>query len=90
MLDGNFSIVCGSVAETILCLVSSGCNLNRSHSSHFFFFSCGIVYFYILKHDEVFEEQISHSASRTALSEVGHKIVLKLFTWCGAKNRALL
>lgn len=82
MLDGNFSIVCGSVAETILCLVSSGYNINRSHT--IFFFSCGTGYFYILRHDEIFEEQISHSASRTGLSEVCHKIVLKLFTWCGA------
>lgn len=80
MLDGNFSIVCGSVVETILCLVSSGRNINRSHTT----FLCGMVYFYNLKHDDIFEEQISHSASRTSLSEVCHKTVFKLFTCCGA------
>lgn len=35
MLDGNFSIVCGSAVETILCLVSSDCNINRSHTTFF-------------------------------------------------------
>lgn len=80
MLNGNFSIVCGSVVETILCLVLSGCNKNRNHST----FLCGMMYFYNLKHDDIFEEHISHSTSRTSLSEVCHKIVFKLFTWCGA------